>query len=451
MTEICKKNKLSMLIFQYRYGIFLGLFLLNLLLFGPGFPVPDSQTQYQQALSGIYNDHHPVMMAFVWHHLNKICPGFWSMYLIQITLLYLGLYIIWQTAENFIDFKKKPWALCLIFLLPWWPQILLYAIQIQKDNHFTFSYLVVAGSLAYYTFKEIRITPLGFILLLLLLIYGTSVKYQAQFCLPILSVWLGGLLLRNKPLFTRLGSGIIVTLAVYMNIWSIHTALIPETHKSDAWQYVKLFDLAAISRSLDQDLIPPANKTTFYTFDKLKTRFQPNAVDPYVFAPDAILTKHTTTQEQAQLWYEWYQAVTQHPLLYLQHRFRNFTYCLLDRVGYSHVDRVLSKVLAPDTQLYTWVRNIIDIVGYVFFSQLLVFVLGIIYFSCSIIYWRRTKLAPIVFGFTFSALLFAGIIFFMSMAGTPRYTFFSTVMIHGCHLFALGMYLEIKKRKAKSP
>lgn len=436
-------------LYQHKTGILLGLFLLQLGMFWPGIPVPDVLGQYNQALAGIYDDHHPAMMAFVWRWFIKIHPGLWSMYLLQLVFLYAGLWFIMKTTEFFIDFKRQPCLLLLIFLIPWWPQLMLYTISLQKDNQFTFGYFMVASILAYYNYSEKQLKlPLA-LLLFFVLIYSTAVKYQAQFLLPLLSMWLGALIINKEFLWKKLISGFIVTGALYASVFAINTALVPQSQKSNSWQYVKLFDLAAISIEANQDLIPDFSKTTHYTFEKIKEKFQPNAVDPYVFAADAILTKNTTPAEQDLLCMIWRNAVFAHPFFYLKHRLTNLSYCLVDRVGYSHVNPVLAKFITPGTIYDVWIKKIIDVLGYVFFSQLPIVLLGAVYLLTSIIYWKRSKLARIMTGMTVPSFCLMLILLFMSMAGTPRYTFFSAVMIHACHLFAIGLYREIKNTNVK--
>ena len=208
---------------------------------------------------GLYTDRNPPMMSFLWRYLHFILPGYGSIYIVQIALLYLSLGIILKTAESFGNFQKSPYLLGLIFALPWWPQIFLFSIQIQKDNHFTYSFLLAASLLASHTLKKRDKMPFStMVSLIVLLIYGTGVKYQAQFVLPAL------------------------TLLIFFSVQEINKGLVPQTRQDHFWQYVKPFDLAAISRSHDQDLIPQDCKTQHYTFDQLKSLFQPNIVDPYV-------------------------------------------------------------------------------------------------------------------------------------------------------------------------
>jgi len=424
--------------------VLLCLFLINLALFWPGVMTPDSGSQYQQALSGVYSDHHPPMMSFLWHYLAKIYPGPGLIYFLQLTLLYLSLFITLKTTSIFTNFKKRPVLLFLIFFIPWWPQILLYAMQIQKDNFFAFSFFLVAAILANFTLTERKIKWPVILVLIILIIYGSSVKYQAQFCAPILLTWLSFLLRRSNKLLPKVLMTILVIIGILSGIHVINKILVPESQKSYSWQYVKLYDLAAISIGSEEDLIPGFNKTKYYSFNALKQKFQASAVDPYIFPEDSILKKSSVPLERDQLWMAWARAVTKHPFLYLKHRARNFGYCLMSRVGFEFFQQFLTHVVDSKSVIFAIIYPIMGLLGYIFLSQFPVVILGIAYFMASIIYWRKSKVAPIIFGFTSIAMLMLVIIFFMSMAGTPRYIYVSVVMIHACHLFVMRMYQEAR-------
>jgi hypothetical protein len=149
----------DVLLYKFRYIVFflcyalnIGIFFIRQLKFV--IETPDAMAQYHQVLTGFYHDHSPVMMAFVWKYLNYIWEGFFGMYFLQITFLYIGLLFIWKASEYFIDFKKHPYLLLLIFAMPFIPQIFLYSIAVQKDNQFTYSFLVVAGALSLYTVNK---------------------------------------------------------------------------------------------------------------------------------------------------------------------------------------------------------------------------------------------------------------------------------------------------------
>jgi hypothetical protein len=443
----------DVLLYKFRYIVFflcyalnIGIFFIRQLKFV--IETPDAMAQYHQVLTGFYHDHSPVMMAFVWKYLNYIWEGFFGMYFLQITFLYIGLLFIWKASEYFIDFKKHPYLLLLIFAMPFIPQIFLYSIAVQKDNQFTYSFLVVAGALSLYTVNNKKMPLYISAVLLVLLIYGTGVKYQARFVLPVLTIWMGCLLKRDSGYLSKLVYGIIAGIFVYVSTYAISETVVSKQGKDNAWQYVKLFDLAAISISIDQDLIPDANKTSVYTFDDIKSKFQQNAIDPYIYTKYPILRKGATYQEQEALWEVWFSAVKTHPVLYLKHRIYTFSYCLLGRSNFTYVDKLVKYYFVEGTRDYEIVSKIASVLGYIFLPQLIFFFLSAFYLYFALSNWSKTDLAKILFAFNFMALLLAFVVIFMSMAGTPRYTFFSIVMINASHVFAMGVYQVNRKNNA---
>ena len=116
-------------------------------------------------------------------------------------------------------------------------------------------------------------------------------------------------------------------------------------------------------------------------------------------------------------------------------------------MGYSHIYRALPQYVSPTSPAYPWVLGAVETFGYIVISQWLVFVLGLFYIGFALRYWRVSKFAPVLLGFNIPAMILPLVVLFMSMAGTPRYTFFGIVMIHASHLFAIGLYRERQKLK----
>ena len=54
----------------------------------PGIISPDAIGQYAIAHSGLYTDHHPPLMSFVWHYLDLIYPGPGMLLLLHLLMLY---------------------------------------------------------------------------------------------------------------------------------------------------------------------------------------------------------------------------------------------------------------------------------------------------------------------------------------------------------------------------
>lgn len=435
------------LIYRYRWHILLLLFGLNLFLVWPGFIQPDSQVQYAQAVAAKYSDHHPPLMSFVWHYLDLIHQGEGLMFVLQLAFLYGALAIFLAIIDQLFASDQRFFPTLLLLLLPVYPQVLVYSANIVKDVQYAFSFLLVAAMLSYYTITDR--TPkwpvLGFTVLLM--IYGAAVKYQGQFCVSIFALWLGCLLFVQKKLWQKMLAGAVIYGLVFGSIVGLNSLLVPQQSKNYSWQYVKLYDLAAMSRGLQQDLIPDFNKLPAYTFQKLDQRFKYPTVDPYIYSEDNIFTVTTDVAQMEQLYKTWLENITTHPFLYLKHRSINMCYALLSRPGFDYATNLMHKFPA-EGMIFAVLNLGVSAIFYVFMSHFLTIGLGFIYLFWGMLNWRISKAAPILIGLASLALSMVGILFFMSMAGVPRYTYMSIILIHAGHIFAYKCLLDWRSRNA---
>lgn len=433
---------------KYRYHVLAILFIGTILLFWPGIAMHDSTWQYQQALSAQYSDHHPPLMAFLWRNLNYWHAGFGLMFLLQISLLYAGICLIMRTIDQ-MRLKHANFAYLLLLILPIYPQILIYELIVSKDVQLAASFLCAGGILAFYTISKKRMPLVFALVVFLLLLYGATVKYQAKFVVIIFAVWLGVLLMRSGKIWQRIFIGIAVYLAILSAICLINSSLVPTSKSSYAWQYVKLYDLAAISIDTNEDLIPSFNKTSAYTARKLEQRFVYPAIDNLVFKQEPILQITKDQSQMQQLCKIWRTEVSAHPWVYLKHRAANMRHVLLARAGYMREAQDVPIAFVDQFPSNSVVYTILDIgIGmlfYIFMSDLPVLFLGVFYLGLSLRYWHKTNAAKVLFGFSATALLMLTLLFFMSMAGTPRYAYLSVVLIHAANVFALATYYSKKK------
>lgn len=428
-------------IYKYRFYVLGACFILNLMLGWPGILGPDSKAQYAQAVSGYYTDHHPPLMSYVWHYLNMIYAGSGLIYLLQIAMLYTSAAIIMHcidisVASNTISFP------IVLFSLALNPQIFILSTNIFKDIQFTFSFLLAASILAFYTLKAKQPGLLAFLGICILLIYGAGVKFQGQYCLLVPAIWLGTVIYKDKSIWKKLLLGVVLYIAMFIMIQVINNSLVPVKNKNHSWQFVKLYDLAAISRDIQNDLIPAYNKLPAYTFTKLVERFKYPSVDPYIYSKDNIFTITTESTNMRDLQSCWWQSIKKYPLSYIKHRSLNMGYTLLSRPGYDNALNLLNKL--DVNKMTNMLRFVIGAGYYIFMSHLLIVLLGIAYLGFGLINWHM-QAAKVLVGLCLTAISMIAILFFMSMAGVPRYTYFAVVMINAAHPFALVCYLNRKK------
>lgn len=155
--------------------IFLFIFLFNLFILYPGAFTNDSLTQYQHALSGQYNTHHPPLMAFWWSLMMKMIDT-------PVTMLVFHLILLVGACYNFylaFQYINNRWRYGFV-LAPFFPLIFLYSLMIWKDVSFTYSYLFVISSLVKINARNEKATKTEIIAIFIALFYGTAVKYQAS-------------------------------------------------------------------------------------------------------------------------------------------------------------------------------------------------------------------------------------------------------------------------------
>ncbi|MBX9976641.1 MAG: hypothetical protein K2X98_00125 [Alphaproteobacteria bacterium] len=403
------------------------LFILHTSLTWPGILSPDSETQYNMALQGVYSDHHPALMSFVWRYLNMICKGPGLMLGLHLGLLYASVYFFIRALS------PAPYHFAFLFL-PLIPHILVYSFMIWKDVGFAFSFLCIASYLTYCAVQEKKLSLTACFPLSILLIYGTAIKFQAQYCAPLLIFWM--IYERTKAHFSwqkyllcGLGSAIIF----YSLLSGINNFLVQEKAQNHSWQYVKLYDLAALSVATQIPLFPESSKTEKFSMEKLKTTFNHARVDDLVFGHDALLVMGKNEQERGILWWTWAHQVSAHPLYYIKHRLSNLAYAAFSTPEYENILSFFSTTI----QLQEPYASIIArTIGYLFFAHILPILLCFIYCGIGIFNLSKTPLARPLFFLNSIAVVYLTILLFFSMAGTPRYTYVVVCIVSTSHILA---------------
>lgn len=396
----------------------------------------DSKEQYQQAIAGIYSDHHPAMMSFLWHYLIKIYDGSGLMYLLQLALFYGAIAFSLKSLAITQEQNPSVWKICVLLLTPLYPQIMIYTAEVVKDNQFAFSFIFVVSALGFYTVSLKKMPIFVTLGLLLILLYGASVKYQGQFIAIIPLIWASFLLGKTLPLFKRALIFLSIAFTFYGSMELVHKALIPNIEKNHSWQWVKLYDLAAISLKTRQDLIPEFNKRPSFSKEKLYERYSNQSVDAYIYFDDPIFQVTKDEMQMKVLWNTWALEILKHPLNYIIHRSGNMGYALLSRPGFQYVSPFLEKFLSPHTALFNTVHKVIGWIYFIFMSHLLVVFLSFIYVILALKTWGKSKSSPILLGYSLTGLAMPCCIFFLSMAGNPRYTYICAIFCYLCHVFA---------------
>ena len=421
------------------YWLFV-LFLINILIGWPGILSSDSQGQYLSALNGNYGDHHPAIMSFVWKYIDMIISGSGLLWAMHLSFLYGGFYHLCKI------FPKKKWIPLMLIL----PHIFLYALMVWKDVGFALGYVYCICAISSHYVEGKKIGVLSSIFIFMILFYSTSIKFQGQYLSPFVILFYMITQFKNKKII-QASSSILAILLFFTALSLANNTLVPEKNKSHSWQYVKIYDIAGIAYvKKDTNLLPEFIKTKNYSDEKFYKIFNHKSVDDTVFPEDSIFKIFKGDYNRNKLLYYWNDLLISHPFSYLNHRLKNFSYCIFSRMGYQHVDNFMNASIKPYLdnypKIYEFLNKIIGFLGYIFLSQIVVFILSlfsIIFLTFNLIIKKTNKYFAPAFFLNFTGILLCSIILFKSMAGTPRYTYIMVCLFYSSIPFLIEY---VKKR-----
>lgn len=410
----------------------------------PGFLSPDSANQLAQAISGHYHDHHPPLMAFYWRLWLWWKPGPEPVFLTQQLILFISTFIFLKA------FKDKKISFCIPFI-PLIPHVFSYSGALWKDVGMAFPYLLSASILCFHSIKKLPLSKSYGCIVWILLFYGTGVKYQGIFILPIMALWVSITLNRSLP-YT-----IIIWFALWGSIISANYAvkelLVGKTKEDHSWQKVKLYDLAGISVQLDKDLFPPfVRKNPAYSFAKVKAVYSPIRVDELLigWGPKGSLQQGENQGERSLLWDTWFNAVKTYPLFYFKHRF-NVWKTMVNRPPLKSFDE-LKDIPAIPLRIYK-LLHFSQKIGMVaplqkVFRFIYCIPFMVAYLILGILFLRRNSVyaVPLIF-MNLTGLTLLGALFIFSMASDLRYIYLTMIFFHFSHPLAWGTLFYGKKKK----
>ncbi|PIZ32239.1 MAG: hypothetical protein COY39_05950 [Alphaproteobacteria bacterium CG_4_10_14_0_8_um_filter_37_21] len=413
-------------------------------IFAPGKMDIDAGGIYEHALAHQYADHHPPLMAYMWHYLNFIYQGPLLMFLINMALLWGALYML-----AFKIFNNQRVLQYFTILIPFMPQIAVHGRIIGKDVIFTFGYGFLAMFLAYLTIHNKKISLIQMLCFLITVVYFTAVKFQAQFILPILLLWLFYTLLRHATCAYKKSMAIIASAITSFSIMtmidSINHHLVTEkgSGSNHSWQYVKIFDLSGMSIYSNQVLLPQfLLKHPKISVEDIQKKYQ-IAWEPLIVYEDSPLRGTKDEHERELLLQTWWKEVFNHPVSYIQHRgklwFREF---FLASCAKGWLEEIGITGLSP---LQKALRLFATLAAFIF-----LFPFQIMFFSIGkrALNFTETKhyATALLFLSSMGCALLA-LLFVKSLAVTVRYIFFTFYMFFLSCPFAYHCFLELKQKK----
>lgn len=176
------------------------LFGLSVLVFAPGYAQYDSVTQYDQVLSGRYDDWHPPIMARFWSLFGRHGAG--PMLVLQLAGWWLGLGGI---AAGIVD--RRPRAALAVLAIGLVPPWLGWQVSVLKDAQMTAATLAAVGLVGWWRLRGRALPGWAWLPVAVLLGYAALVRANAIFAIAPLVAFL---------LAERWGRRIALTIALVL-------------------------------------------------------------------------------------------------------------------------------------------------------------------------------------------------------------------------------------------
>lgn len=216
------------------------LFGLSVTVFAPGFVQYDSVGQYEQALTGQYDDWHPPIMARLWSLFAPSGAG--PMLVLQLAGWWLGLGAL---AAAIVD--RRPRAALMVLAVGLVPPWLGWQVAILKDAQMTAATLAAVGIIGWWRLRGQPVPRGAWVAAGLLLAYAALVRANAIFAIAPLVA-----LLVAERWSRRIAITVVLTLATLAIAPFINHRLLGATDSGVA-RTQALYDLAGIAVRVPYD------------------------------------------------------------------------------------------------------------------------------------------------------------------------------------------------------
>ena len=283
----------------------------------PGVMIWDSIRQYDQALSGRFDDWHPPLMEWIWRLLSHLASGPSPMLLLQLAIYAAGFGLLAAWALN----QRRPRLGMALAASSLTPIAVALMGAVVKDSLMAALLLAAAGLLAWRRDDDLPLSLTG----ILLVILACALRFNAFLAGGPLVAALLPERLRRTPL--RLLATTAAATAALLLPMPIANHLLG-AQRSDVGLSLVIFDLGGITERAGKSIFPPlpvkdpvaANDDCYSPvrwdlyadwaedpcpvgFAAVRTAFREQGIHPTLF---------------------WVRAILSHPIAYAEHRLRHF-------------------------------------------------------------------------------------------------------------------------------
>lgn len=267
----------------------------------PGSFNPDSLEQYEQALTGQYNDWHPPVMAFLWSLFLPLAQGALPMFIFQLGLLTASVILLYVHHARI---SHRRWVFLALPALPW---IMALAGLLVKDVSMAFS-LLFAFTAFHIWCDGGRSRALWGAAGVLCLCYAFMLRANAIFAVaPIIFYTLRYAFPQRKHWQSFiLSCGILLLMLAGSHAFSVYVVKAELTNPT---LFMKVDEISATSVMAGRNLFDPASPVHQWPVDKLHVR---QSLD-YRFM-------HAVGLSYAEVHANWKKVIREHPWAHIKAR-----------------------------------------------------------------------------------------------------------------------------------
>lgn len=288
----------------------------------PGVMIDDARWQYQQSADNAYEDWHPPLMAWVWHHLMPVAPGPAPMLVLQLSLYWAGIAMI----AVWLYRRGSPVLGVLAACAGWLPASLALMGSVTKDSLMTGTLGCTVGLLLWGRTARAESSrwALGAATIFALLLAAALRANAFLACVPLALAVLPRTFVSTRPRFAlaALTSAAIFFVAPGAVARALHA------DDTDSQLSLIIFDLGGITEHTGLNQFPDLHVAN------------PVAVNRRCYDPFQWDSYSTWARRPCPLGFErfqslvdegdtdprmiWLHAIASHPIAYAQHRLAHF-------------------------------------------------------------------------------------------------------------------------------
>ena len=322
LISIPVKYAVSQVNSKFSNGIFATAILLLVTSFSIDFPGKnsvDSAWQYEQAVSGRFNDQHPPIMAFVWSLLRHLVDGPQTMLAFHLTSHWLGFALLADGLYR-AGRRKASW---LTLASGASPLFIYYNWLIYKDVGLASALVAGFGLVFWYRIQGRTPPPIIIIIALLFLLYGTLVRFNAVFAFAPLLLYASVDISRLSAVRSMVLLCILPVIAIPLSTKINHALL--KAKASGVMQSLQLYDIVGIAHQTgDLSVLPPTVHLTSSELDRCYTPLYWDTLAMEICKNAWEGLPPVGSPARDDIGRMWIDAIIFHPVGYAQHRLKQF-------------------------------------------------------------------------------------------------------------------------------